>query len=107
MINASISGNAINLAGVDPDRLTGLPVPLEISFAIADGWLYAAMSPQGLLAAIEQGGGARPGLMENANFREAIVGDSIDGAFQVTFFDSPPVAGTMYISLANEPSTRA
>src|SRR5204863_8347579 len=33
----------------------GLPIPLEISMGLSDGFLYAAVSPQALLTAMKQG----------------------------------------------------
>jgi hypothetical protein len=74
----------------------GLPVPLEISFALAEGYLYAAVSPQGLLAAIEQGaGGGLPGLMDNPRFMEMGGRDAV-GAMQVTFYDTPRMLRSGY-----------
>lgn len=82
------SDREINGQRITTLMFPGLPVPLELSFTIADGFLYAAASPQGLLGAIAQGRGDTPGLMDNPRFA-AMVGDDLGDAIQVTFYDIP------------------
>lgn len=66
----------------------GLPVPLELSWAIADGYLYAGLSPGSLLAAIGQAKTGNKGLLDNPRFRE-MGGEKLNEALQVTFVDTP------------------
>lgn len=66
----------------------GLPIPLEISFATADGYLHVAASPQSLLAAIEQSRSGKTSLADNPRFKE-MGGDKINGAMKVSFMDTP------------------
>lgn len=66
----------------------GVPIPLEISFAMADGYLHVAASPQSLLAAIEQSRSAKSSLADNPRFKE-MGGDKVNGAMKVSFMDTP------------------
>lgn len=78
-----------SIDGVNVQMLTfpGLPIPIEVGFAIADGWLYAAPSTQGLLAAIKHAKSGTTSLADNAHFKE-MAGD-FKGAIQVSFIDTP------------------
>ena len=66
----------------------GVPIPLEISFAMADGYLHVAASPQSLLAAIEQSRTGKSSLADNPRFKE-MGGDKVNGAMKVSFMDTP------------------
>ena len=73
----------------------GLPVPFELCMAISNGYLYAAPTPSGLEAAIDQANGRGPSLMDNPRFR-AMGGASIDNAMRVSFVDTPRTARSGY-----------
>jgi prepilin-type processing-associated H-X9-DG protein len=66
----------------------GLPIPLEISFAISDGYMYSALSVSGLVAAMDQAQGGQPSLADNPRFQE-MGGLELDQAIQLTFLDTP------------------
>lgn len=66
----------------------GLPVPLELCWAMSDGYLYAAGSPQALTAAINQGRSGKQSLVDNPRFKE-MGGENLNDAIQVTFVDTP------------------
>ncbi len=54
-------------------RFNGLPVPLELTWAMTDRWLIAGAMPQSVIAAVRQAGGkAGEGLMANAAFAAAM-----------------------------------
>ncbi|MEW6073660.1 MAG: hypothetical protein AB1726_13840 [Planctomycetota bacterium] len=65
----------------------GLPIPLEPSLALIEGWLLAAATPQALVAAIEQAAGSGPGLAAHPGFRAAEVGPR-DDLLSVSFTDT-------------------
>ena len=75
----------------------GLPVPLEVSFAIVDGYLYAGASPQAALAAIKQAKSGKTTLSDNARFKE-MGGDAgnLKDAIKVSFMDTPRLIGSGY-----------
>ncbi|HWB19543.1 MAG TPA: hypothetical protein VG711_04515, partial [Phycisphaerales bacterium] len=66
----------------------GLPVPLELCLAMSGGYLFTAMTPQGMLAALDQTKAGKEGLMNNANFAE-MGGEKAVGAMSVKFMDTP------------------
>jgi prepilin-type processing-associated H-X9-DG protein len=73
----------------------GLPVPLEISWAMADGYLYAAGSPNALLAAMHQGKSASKDITHNDRFKE-MGGSHHKDAIQIRFIDTPRLIGQGY-----------
>jgi hypothetical protein len=66
----------------------GIPVPLEPSLSIDDGFLFLALSPQGLAAALDQRASRGPGLAASPAFRAAARG-SLDGLTSVSFTNVP------------------
>ncbi|MCI0365260.1 MAG: DUF3352 domain-containing protein [Phycisphaerales bacterium] len=84
-----ISERKLNGQTVTVLTFPGLPIPLELCWATSGGYLYAAGSPQALLAAIKQGQGGSPGLADNPHFKE-MGGDKLGSdAIQVSFVDTP------------------
>ncbi len=52
-------------------RVSGAPIPIQPTFAIADGWMMSSVTPQGCLAAVQQKSkGVRHSLMANPVFAE-------------------------------------
>jgi len=78
-------GDDVNYASI---RFQGIPIPLEPTVAISDGWLLGALTPQAAAAAVAQvrGRGDR-GLPSNANFAESLV-DAPGIRSTVGFFDT-------------------
>ncbi len=74
----------------------GLPIPLELSFALTDGHLFAAASPQGLMAAANQMRNGRNDLTDNPQFREMIAQQSMNNAIQITFANTPRLLRSGY-----------
>jgi hypothetical protein len=66
----------------------GWPVPLELSFSIDDGFLFAALSPQALSAALDQRASRGLGLAANPRFRAAARG-SLEDLTSLAFTDTP------------------
>ncbi len=64
----------------------GVPIPLEVSMAVRDGWWMLALSPQSLIAALEQLDATR-NITHNDAFAGAI-GEQYDGAMQVQYVDT-------------------
>jgi hypothetical protein len=79
----------------------GLPIPLELCWAMADGFLYSAASPQALIAGMNQGRGGKQSLADNPRFKE-MGGDKVNDAIQVAFIDTPRLINGGYgiVSLA-------
>ncbi|MBX3365455.1 MAG: hypothetical protein KF866_11925 [Phycisphaeraceae bacterium] len=51
-------------------RANGLPIPLEISYALTDRWLFAALTPQAVVAAVQQARGqGDAGIGEQAHVK--------------------------------------
>ncbi|MHC4948408.1 MAG: hypothetical protein ACYTG1_09120 [Planctomycetota bacterium] len=85
---------------IDGHRVTsllfpGLPIPLEPSFAVSGRYLFKALTPQALVAAIEHADAGGRGLAENPRFL-AMGGQGADGAVQVTFTDAPALVADGY-----------
>jgi len=76
-------------AGIDLITLTfpGLPVPVEPTLAIADGFLYAGLSPQTTIAAVAHARSGSKGLAANERFA-AELPSSIEGAMALSFLDN-------------------
>jgi hypothetical protein len=66
----------------------GLPIPVELSYALANGYVYFALSPQALLAAIEQAKEGHDGLASNARFVE-VAGKNLEDLYSLSFIDTP------------------
>jgi hypothetical protein len=73
----------------------GLPVPLEISWTISEGYLVFGATSHAVIAAIEQAKGGGPSLLDNRRFLEMGGGDWA-GATYVTFTDIPRLARSGY-----------
>jgi len=91
----------------------GLPIPVELSWAIHGGWFVAAASPQGLRAAIDQITQPDGSLLDNDRFQDEVRG-SLDDLMSVSFVDVPrflrdgyPLAVMMGASLSNGLSSAA
>jgi hypothetical protein len=68
-------------------RFPGLPVPLELTFALTNNWLILAPTPQGAIAASRQASGKGDGgLTANKTFAAAFPDDK--KAVSVTFTDT-------------------
>lgn len=85
----------------------GLPVPLELSLGVVDGRLVMAVTPQGLLAAVDHWRSGRLSLADNPRFKDASAG-LLNGAGKVSFIDMPrtltrgyPVAQMLGSAAAN------
>jgi hypothetical protein len=83
-----IAERTVNNQAMRSLTFPGVPIPLEISFAMADGYLHVAASPQSLLAAIEQSRSGKTSLADNPRFKE-MGGDTINGAMKMSFMDTP------------------
>ncbi len=64
----------------------GLPIPLECSLGITDGYVLATLTPQALIAALDQANGGHGSLLDRPDFR-IVVGDADDLA-SVNFQDT-------------------
>lgn len=73
----------------------GLPIPLEISWTIADGYLIFGATPHGVIAAARQAKGAGPSLLDNRSFLQ-MGGSHWEGAVYVTYTDTPRLARSGY-----------
>ena len=74
----------------------GLPVPLEISYQVEDGYLWIGATPQALTGALQYKSSGSKGLMDNQNFVDGLGGGGIDGAMGVSFLDTPRLMDTGY-----------
>ncbi len=66
----------------------GLPIPLELSYALADGYVYFALNPRALLAAIGQAKEGRDGLASNPRFVD-VAGKNLEDLYSLSFIDTP------------------
>jgi hypothetical protein len=73
----------------------GLPVPLEISWTVSDGYLIFGATPNAVIGAIGQARGGGPSLLDNASFLE-MVGGGWEGATYITYTDMPRLARSGY-----------
>jgi hypothetical protein len=73
----------------------GLPVPLEITWTVAEGCLIFGATPHAVIAAVEHARGAGPTLLDNPRFLD-MGGDAWQGATYVTFSDVPRLARSGY-----------
>jgi len=65
----------------------GMPIPIELSFSIDDGFLFFTMSPQALTAALDQRASRGLGLAANPRFRAAARG-SLDDVISLAYTDT-------------------
>lgn len=76
-------------------RCNGLPVPLEVSWALTDSWLIVGATPQAVIAAATQAAGrGDDGLGTNKDFR-SIMPDG-RAATSLTYIDSPRLIRRAY-----------
>ncbi len=96
-------------AGADITTITvsGWPIPIEPSWAIQGGWLFASASVQGLRAALDQAARPESDLLDNDGFRAQVTG-SLDDLVSLTYIDVPrfaregyPVAAMLGAALSN------
>ena len=76
-------------AGADLITLTfpGVPVPVEPTLAVADGFLYLGLTPQATIAAVDHARSGSKGLLANERFA-ADLPASIEGAMAISFLDN-------------------
>ncbi len=75
----------------------GLPVPLELSWAVANGTLIAAASPASLDAALAQMADPAQSILDNPMFQQAVGGMMPDGgASSISYADTPRLARRGY-----------
>ncbi len=73
----------------------GLPIPLELTMAIAGRYMYAGITPHAVVAAIDQTDGDHPSLLDNPRFKE-VCGDDWQDAMVVSFVDTARLARSGY-----------
>ena len=73
----------------------GLPIPLEISFAVSGDYFFAGLSPHAIVAAIEQSNGDKPSILDNPRFME-MGGENWQGSMQFAFMDTPRMVRSGY-----------
>ncbi|MHC4992971.1 MAG: hypothetical protein ACYTGC_18510, partial [Planctomycetota bacterium] len=73
----------------------GLPVPLEISWTIADGYLIFGATPHAVIAALGHARGAGPSLLDKPDFLE-MGGRDWEGATYVAYTDMPRLVRSGY-----------
>ncbi len=85
----------------------GLPVPFELSFALTEDWLFAAATPQALVAGLDHANEGGKGLLGARRFREAAIG-SLDDLTSLNYTDTVGamadgygLAGLLFSALAN------
>jgi len=79
----------------------GLPIPVEVTYALVGDWLVGGMTPQAAIAATRQiAGRGDKGIRSNESFKSAFPGGNDVTSF--TFIDTPRVMrdGYQYVSLA-------
>ncbi|MBX3366858.1 MAG: hypothetical protein KF912_06035 [Phycisphaeraceae bacterium] len=82
-------------------RFPGMPVPLEITYAVVGDWFIAGLTPQAVLAASAQAlGKSGPGISSNPTFAVAVPKGR--NLASVTFVDTPRAAkaGYPFVSMA-------
>lgn len=98
-LNGYVRIRSWNADGVAAYSLTtpGLPVPMEISWAVVGSDLVAAVSPMGLRAAVGQARSGRSSVLDNPLFARAVTARMPrGGAAQVSFADAARLAGRGY-----------
>jgi prepilin-type processing-associated H-X9-DG protein len=66
----------------------GIPIPLEISYALENGYLTVAATPQALIGALNHVREKGRGLTSNERFA-SVAGDQLEEATYVEFMDTP------------------
>ncbi|MCK4871252.1 MAG: hypothetical protein KAS72_00860 [Phycisphaerales bacterium] len=77
-------------------RTPGLPLPVEISFAIQDGYLIAGMMPQAVIAAGRQIAEPTASILDNKRFRQSapVMGERQPSAYM--FWDTEELVSSGY-----------
>ncbi len=72
-------------------QFPGIPVPLELSLAMADDSLIVGLTPQAVVAAVDQCLSNLDGnsILNNPRFVEAASSVDMDGAIKISFVDLP------------------
>ncbi len=85
------------VAGHDMVTLSfpGIPIPLEISYALEDGYFTVAATPQALVSALAHVKDGGDGLYENERFTE-VAGDRLDDSQYIEFMDTPRLLAAGY-----------
>jgi len=85
------------LAGHDMVTLSfpGIPIPLEISYALENGYLTVAATPQALIGALNHVRTRGRGLTQNERFA-AIAGEKLAASNYVEFADTPRLIADGY-----------
>jgi len=94
-------------ADISTITVSGWPIPIEPSWAIRGGWLFASASFQGLCAALDQAARPESDLLDNDGFRAEVTG-SLDDLVSLNYLDVPrfvregyPVAAMLGSALSN------
>jgi hypothetical protein len=72
----------------------GLPIPLEPTFAIHDGWIFKGLTPQAVLGAIDQAKG-KTSLLDNAAMTEMASGP-LEDLMSFGWLDAPALLSDGY-----------
>lgn len=73
----------------------GLPVPLELTAATAEGYLVKGFTPQAAIAGVRQIRAGTTSLLDNPRFKEVSSG-SLDDLFALSFLDTAELVGDGY-----------
>jgi len=73
-------------ADITTMAVSGWPIPVEPSWAIRDGWLFASVSAQGVRAALDSAKGRHGSLLDEDRFEDEVSG-SLDDLVSLTFVD--------------------
>lgn len=73
----------------------GMPIPVELTYSIDNGYMYAGMTPQAVMGAVAQGRSDNGGLLANQRFRENMSG-GMEGLGGVAFVDTPRILADGY-----------
>lgn len=90
MRNVNVDGQAFKML-----TFPGLPIPLEISFAVSGNYFFAGLSPHAIVAAIDQAKGNKPSILDNSGFME-MGGENWEGSMQFAFMDTPRMVRSGY-----------
>ncbi|MFT4540208.1 MAG: hypothetical protein ACI841_003216 [Planctomycetota bacterium] len=84
-------------SGIDYTTLTfpGLPVPLELTCTMSDGYAFMGLTPQAVMAAVHQQKSGGKSLLDHPRFREQLAG-GIEGLMSVQFIDTPRLLADGY-----------
>lgn len=82
-------------ADITTVSVSGWPIPIEPSWAIRDGWMFASASAQGLRAALDQAAQSSSDITDNERFRAEVSG-SLDDLVSLSYVDVPRFARDAY-----------